>query len=274
MLPVKKIYIDSRHKSSDSASHTDFKIDLPVNITLPPNTAFYITDITIPVSFYTIESGRNNKLYYKVNDANIDVLTIPDGNYNTVSLNATIVDQLNLFYPLSSAGAPAEKFVAFPNLSTNTLVIGNTTDNFQILTDEQVLAAIYANSFSTSLPLKSVNTMIQNTTAKINGPSSYFHSGYIDLFPIRNLYIISQTLGTYNSVSVNGEWGIIKKVPVRAGYNEMIYDQTVLGMDYLDCSNQTLSRIDFKMKDSYGNIIDLNGNHWSFSIIFVKVAEE
>jgi len=104
MLPVKKIYIDSRHKSSDSASHTDFKIHLPVNIALPHNTGFYITDITITVSFYTIESGRNNKLYYKVNDANIDVLTIPDGNYNTVSLNATIADQLNLFYPLSSSG--------------------------------------------------------------------------------------------------------------------------------------------------------------------------
>ncbi|MFM7983921.1 MAG: hypothetical protein ACKPKO_31810 [Candidatus Fonsibacter sp.] len=59
-------------------------------------------------------------------------------------------------------------------------------------------------------------------------------------------------MGNFNSVSVNGEWGIIKKVPKRAIYYEMIYDQTVLGVDYLDCSNQTLSRIDYKMKDSYG----------------------
>jgi hypothetical protein len=66
----------------------------------------------------------------------------------------------------------------------------------------------------------------------------------------------------------------IKKVPVRGGYNEMIYDQTVLGMDYLDCSNQSLLSIDFKVKDSYGNVIDLHGNHWSFSIIFVKINDE
>ena len=72
-----------------------------------------------------------------------------------------------------------------------------------------------------------------------------FISNYVDVVPIRNLYIISQSLGTYNSVSTNGEWGIIKKVPVNANYNQMIYDSTVLGMDYLDCSNQTLSRIDF-----------------------------
>ena len=78
------------------------------------------------------------------------------------------------------------------------------------------------------------------------------------------MYIVSQTLGNYNSVSVNGEWDIIQKVPVRAGYNEMKKDQTVLGVDYLDCSNQTISRIDIKMKDSYGNLINLHGNHWSF----------
>ena len=63
-------------------------------------------------------------------------------------------------------------------------------------------------------------------------------------------------------MSLNGERGVLKKVPVRASYNELLFDQTILGMDYLDCSNQSLSRIDIKLKDSYGNTINLNGNHW------------
>ena len=75
--------------------------------------------------------------------------------------------------------------------------------------------------------LTTINTSLQNTTPKVHSPSAYFHTGYIDLFPIRNLYIVSQTLGNYKSVSVNGEWGTIKKVPVRARYHEMISDQTV-----------------------------------------------
>ena len=37
-----QIYIDNRHTSSDSASSTDFKIDLPTDVSLPVNTAFYI----------------------------------------------------------------------------------------------------------------------------------------------------------------------------------------------------------------------------------------
>ncbi|MFM7986875.1 MAG: hypothetical protein ACKPKO_46930 [Candidatus Fonsibacter sp.] len=75
-------------------------------------------------------------------------------------------------------------------------------------------------------------------------------------------------------MSINGEWGILKKIPVNANYNEIVYDQTALGMDYLDCSNQTLSRIDFKIKDHNGHIVNLHENHASFSIIFVKVSDE
>ena len=75
-------------------------------------------------------------------------------------------------------------------------------------------------------------------------------------------------------MAVNGEWGILKNIPVSANNNQLIYDQTVLGMDYLDCSNQTLSLIDFKLKEHTGEVVNLHGGHVSFSIIFVKVADE
>ena len=64
--------------------------------------------------------------------------------------------------------------------------------------------------------------MIQNDIANIHSPTIPFISGYVDLYPIRNLYIISQTLSNYTSVSTNGEYGILKKVPVSASYNNMI----------------------------------------------------
>ena len=75
-------------------------------------------------------------------------------------------------------------------------------------------------------------------------------------------------------MDVNGEWGILKKIPVSADYNQLIYDQTVLDMDYLNCSNQTLLLIDFKLEDHTGEVVNLHGNHVRFSIIFVKVADE
>ena len=75
-------------------------------------------------------------------------------------------------------------------------------------------------------------------------------------------------------MSMSGERGIVLKFPVRANYNEMIYDDAVLGIDYLNCSRQSLSRLEFQLRDVFGNIINLHGNHWSFSIIFTKMKEE
>ena len=73
---------------------------------------------------------------------------------------------------------------------------------------------------------------------------------------------------------MNGQWGILKKIPVSADYNRLISDQTVLVMDCLDCSHQTFSLSDLKLKDHSGNVVNLNGKHARFSIIFVKVADK
>jgi hypothetical protein len=40
MLPIKQIYADSRYKSGDSASDSNFYIDLPTNLMMFDNTGF------------------------------------------------------------------------------------------------------------------------------------------------------------------------------------------------------------------------------------------
>ena len=75
-------------------------------------------------------------------------------------------------------------------------------------------------------------------------------------------------------MSLSGARDIIKKVPVNANYNEIIFNNVMVAQDYLDCSRQTLSRLSFSLQDVFGNTIDLRGNHWSFSIIFAKFDTE
>ena len=81
MLPVKKIYVDTRFTSLNSASSSEFTIDLPQSYTFPDNAVAYIDDVCIPVSWYTIQEGRNNRLYVRVNRIynEVKVLTIPNG---------------------------------------------------------------------------------------------------------------------------------------------------------------------------------------------------
>ena len=99
MLPVQKVFIDSRFRSSDSVSSTDFKVDLPTTYYMPENTGLFITDICIPVSWYMIDANRNNQLYFRVRrgaDSSGNILdevlvsTLPPGNYKITSLAAAI----------------------------------------------------------------------------------------------------------------------------------------------------------------------------------------
>ena len=57
-LEIKKIYIDSRFKTSDSKSDTDFNIELPRTFNVPDGVVAYIDDIVIPISFSTVDSKQ------------------------------------------------------------------------------------------------------------------------------------------------------------------------------------------------------------------------
>ena len=65
MLPIKKIYIDSRNRTSDSISSSNFKIELAQTLQMPDNAVFFVTDICLPHVFQLIETGVNDRLYYK-----------------------------------------------------------------------------------------------------------------------------------------------------------------------------------------------------------------
>jgi len=212
-------------------------------------------------------------LHYRVNGVATTSI-IPPGNYSLVSLNEAIVNVMNTAFP--------NHFKSSPSVRENKIGIeGLTSDTFEILTDSQLASAGFTTTAdelreakASALPY-SVNNVLRNFTPEVVSSLSNFvwTSGYVDLMPITNLYIVSSGLGSFNTMSVSGERSIVKKVPVNAGYGEMIYDQSLVGIDYLDCSHQTLSRLSFQLKDVFGNVIDLHGQHWSFSIVFSRVNE-
>ena len=48
MIPIKKIFIDSKARASTSKSTSNFIIDLPESYTMPEDCAFHIDDVCIP----------------------------------------------------------------------------------------------------------------------------------------------------------------------------------------------------------------------------------
>ena len=274
MLPLKKLYVDSKFKTPDSNSNAKFKIELPDSLTLPNNTVFYIDDVCIPHSWYTIESGINDKLFmrfadFPTQDSNFTdhIITLESKSYTGPDLVTEIQVKLNSLYPSIFT-------VAF-NAAKHTLSIAtsSSTKMFKMLTYNDIISKVSNTWKGPSYDVKNSNdiTDILKLTegfAMWNDTTNPFISGPLALQPIRNIYISSPNLGNFNTLGPRGESSIIKKVPVTADYNQMIFDQVMAGNDFLDCSRQTLKTIEFHFKDVNGNLIPFHGSNVSFSIIF------
>ena len=64
-LDIKKVYIDTRFKTKDSLSNSDFWVELPRSLNVPDDCICYIDDVVVPVSWSTV-AARNNKLYLDI----------------------------------------------------------------------------------------------------------------------------------------------------------------------------------------------------------------
>ena len=114
MLPI-KIDIDSKFKTLDSVSSSNFKIDLQNTLLFPENTVFYVDDISIPHSWYTIEENINDRIYIyiyffltpKQTDEDLSgvlyvSVKIDSGNYSGADLAIELSTKIGLGFNSSS----------------------------------------------------------------------------------------------------------------------------------------------------------------------------
>ena len=96
MLPVKKLYIDSKARTQDSKSTTNFSIDLIESLPMPEDATFIVADIIIPHTWYLISPDQNRTLYIKEDLGGgqsgqyLFEVTLPYGSYNGPALEAAI----------------------------------------------------------------------------------------------------------------------------------------------------------------------------------------
>ena len=65
MLPIKKLYIDSKARSADSKSTTNFAVDLKESLPMPDDATFIVADVMIPHTWYLMSPDQNRTLYIK-----------------------------------------------------------------------------------------------------------------------------------------------------------------------------------------------------------------
>ena len=195
------------------------------------------------------------------------ILTLPSKSYDGTSLAEALSIALN---GMSGVCLGLRVEVVYEMNDKTTLI--KQVNHFNIKVSMVSGADLQAGRFwETALMKDSIQSL--NGILRIGKTSYEFQQGisysaYIDLHTTRNLYITSSSLASYNIISKFDNDVIIKKVAVKAQYGQMLYDSADAGYDFLDVSRRALTRIDFRLQDSYGNIVDLRRNRWSFSLVF------
>ena len=116
--------------------------------------------------------------------------------------------------------------------------------------------------------LASANELISNEqlpspVGNTANPAEY----YLMLTPIRNIYMRSPNLSSFNTIGCNGESNIIKKIPVNVSPGEMITSYITSSTDYLDASRATWKTVEIMLQDVNGNELNSHNLNWSFSLL-------
>ena len=95
-------------------------------------------------------------------------------------------------------------------------------------------------------------------------------TGYLRLDGHMPLYITSPQLTSFGStLGPRGEHTVCKKVNAQSsGFGGWILDMTQHEQDHVVCGGSNLQTLTFRLVNARGQVVNLNGSHMSFSILF------
>jgi hypothetical protein len=268
-IPIKKVYIDSRFKTKDSKSNSDFKYELVESIQLPDKCIAYVDDVIVPVSWYNIDETNRYLYIRRFQDLNEDpntdrIVPIEVSNHTPDSLTDAVQDALNTAFGASVFS------VSYDPRKLKLSITAESQSEVKVFTDDELRGANdWQGPAYNSSNLMSANEVLGHYTSQFQ-PQQTFESGIVDLRRVHNVYISSANLSTFKTLGPRGECNIIKKVPVTTEYGFTIIDNIVVSHDWIDVSKQLLKTLEFRLSDAYGRTIDLRGMPISFSLIFMQ----
>ena len=276
-LTYKKIFVDSKYRLPQSVSSSDFSIELNENVELPEGTRLHITDISIPAAFKTTEVNFYEYIYVMIFD-NSDVFVknfrIYLGNriYFAEQLTFDIHAGLNSNTEDLSAGGIFNYAYSSATRTVEYSIKDGLNYKVKIPTDDELSNYVNGTWNTTQANYDSNNSLSINyllSNYVPSNPLTVWNSSYLNLVPFRYIFISSATLSDYKySAPTTYSSSIIKKVLVNSQLGGIINDAgSSLSEDYIDVSNRTLKRLDFKITDERGTVMNLYNIPVQFALL-------
>ena len=275
-LTYKKIFIDTKYRTQQSNSSADVSIELNENLETPEGTRMYVTDISIPAVWKTTEINFYEYIYVMVFNADTLVknFRVYLGNriYFSEQLCFDMVEGMNNnTTDLSADGI----FVYAYSSATRTVEIkvkDGLPYTIKIPTDTELENYVDGIWDSVSAPYDnrkpvSINYLLSNFVP--TNPIAVWTSSYFNLVPFRYVFITSNALSDYRYSAPNSySSSIIRKVLVTEQLGGIINDNhSIHQEDYIDIGGRNLKRLDFKITNAEGTVMNLYDIDVQFALL-------
>ena len=265
-----RIFIDSRHRTPDSASSSDFTVELSENIELPRETKVRLHDVSLPYSWRTVEAGINDSLYLETrptgNESTYTRLKLPVGQYDGRSLATQIGLLMNAAKPAQWTGTPFTVTYNDQTGCVSIMLAGTAPGLWALWPDITVVSSSnWPGVDKTRLASFNRNLRITTPVQKF-GSGEAFVSQFLDLRTVSDVYVHCN-LSTGNIGPQRGMRSCLAKIAVSAGYGYII---TAEGgsWEYAECASSLVQRISLRLADASGATVPLHGCDWSCCITF------
>ena len=292
MGDFRRVVVDSRYKTADSHSDSDFYVDLKYPMMIPKGSLMYVEGVSLSHSWPTIQKDINDKVYVleqigaspgsSAEHNRIAVLT--PGAYNSVQLAAELQTQLNAASLLATVGGGSYQYTCVVNDGRIT-VMHNIPNN---LGRGYLYAKDYTDDPATYL---SSPTLHASAYPRPNGQAAneilgylsnaqndvYIHSAnsvifsYLDLQRHKQLFLCAPGLGESSMQLLNGDTTCIRRILVSTMQGEIITDTLQTGLAAITfTADETITRIHFILKGWDGRPVTTAGHQLSFELVVQK----
>ena len=271
-----KIYVDSRHRIS--GTNEDFVWQIPESVDIP-NSQCYIDCVLVPNVFFTILTGSNDKIRFLdeivASAGGAAVIwsrqaVIPPGQYNGFTL-ATAVQtamqaasnfytQLTVTYDVASSKLKVS--LSAPHDSQVRIYPDAALEAWNSAQGVYIVDLLDTQSAGKVCGFLGETTIVAATTIDVLGDST------VDVQRHHCCYIHSDLGDLGSSWGCLGQSDVIRRVVIDAPQNGLAVDRHTTSWDTVEISGRTLRAMNFRLADDVGKTVNLQGHHWSFSLVF------
>ena len=102
-------------------------------------------------------------------------------------------------------------------------------------------------------------------------PKTYT-SGAVDVRNVHTLYVHSNALSNFSALGPKGSRSVLARISVTGLSGSVVLKQNSRNLqDIIDCSGKMLRVLDFSIRNSHNQLVDLHGGSLSFELVFAPM---